>query len=262
MGIVKVLPAEICRTEEDLLRAPATPARTTRGAAAPDPARLKLQTLLRVSELLSLPEAADDLPQLTVRLLPQIVDVERAVLLLADPATGELAIKAQHATVPVPPSSSPYSRHIVQHALENNVAVLSLDALSDGRFSEAQSIVTQSIRSLMCAPLRGRKGLMGVLYADNVTQPEIFGEDDLRLLVGFANQVAIALDNGALYRQIADDARRLYAFLRARGYPHADPHYTLLFLPLDSLPDVRLTYRGVWDVRRGKALAPREDLPC
>ena len=61
-------------------------------------------------------------------------------------------------------------------------------------------------------------------------------------------------------RAIADEARRLYAFLRSRGYPHADPHYTLLFLPLDSLPDVRLTYRGVWDVRRGKTLAPREDL--
>lgn len=29
---------------------------------------------------------------------------------------------------------------------------------------------------------------------------------------------------------------------------------------LYSLPDVRLTYRGVWDVRRGKTLAPREDL--
>ncbi len=61
-------------------------------------------------------------------------------------------------------------------------------------------------------------------------------------------------------RGIADDARSLYAFLRARGYPHADPHYTLLFFPLDSLPDVRLTYRGVWDVRRETVLAPREDL--
>ncbi len=61
-------------------------------------------------------------------------------------------------------------------------------------------------------------------------------------------------------RAIADQARGLYAFLRARGYPHADPHYTLLFLPLDSLPDVRITYRGIWDVRRGKTLLPREDL--
>lgn len=59
---------------------------------------------------------------------------------------------------------------------------------------------------------------------------------------------------------LADRARALYAFLRAHGYPHADPHYTLLFLPLDSLPDVRITYRGVWDVRRGRVLQPREDL--
>jgi len=59
---------------------------------------------------------------------------------------------------------------------------------------------------------------------------------------------------------IAGRARRLYAFLRERGYPHADPQYSLLFLPLDSLPDLRITYRGVWDVRRGKVVVPRQDL--
>jgi adenine deaminase len=60
--------------------------------------------------------------------------------------------------------------------------------------------------------------------------------------------------------EIASRARGLYAYLREHGYPHADPHYTLLFLPLDSLPDIRITYRGVWDVRREKVLVPREDL--
>ena len=60
--------------------------------------------------------------------------------------------------------------------------------------------------------------------------------------------------------EIASRTRRLYAFLRERGSAHADPHYTLLFLPLDSLPDIRITYRGVWDVRRGKVLVPRQEL--
>src|SRR5579864_6006620 len=59
---------------------------------------------------------------------------------------------------------------------------------------------------------------------------------------------------------IAERAAALYAFLRARGYPHTDPHYTLLFLPLDSLPDVRITYRGIWDVRRNRVIVPRQDL--
>jgi adenine deaminase len=62
------------------------------------------------------------------------------------------------------------------------------------------------------------------------------------------------------FRAVAERAAALYAFLRARGYPHTDPHYTLLFLTLDSLPDLRLTYRGVWDVRRGRTLVPRTDL--
>jgi adenine deaminase len=59
---------------------------------------------------------------------------------------------------------------------------------------------------------------------------------------------------------VAERAAALSAYLRAHGYPHADPHYTLLFLTLDSLPDIRVTYRGVWDVRRNEAVAPREDL--
>jgi adenine deaminase len=66
--------------------------------------------------------------------------------------------------------------------------------------------------------------------------------------------------NPAPLPAIAAMARRLYAFLRERGYPHTDPDYTLHFLTFDSLPDIRITYRGVWDVRRGKVLVPRHDL--
>ena len=64
----------------------------------------------------------------------------------------------------------------------------------------------------------------------------------------------------APFSAIAERASALAAFLRARGYPHTDPHYTLLFLTLDSLPDVRVTYRGIWDVRRNKVVSPRQDL--
>ncbi|SRR5579871_2137349 len=58
----------------------------------------------------------------------------------------------------------------------------------------------------------------------------------------------------------AGRVRQLSAFLRTRGYPHTDPYYTLLFLPIDSLPDLRVTYHGVWDVRRERVLVPRRDL--
>ncbi|OLC01387.1 MAG: hypothetical protein AUH30_00070 [Candidatus Rokubacteria bacterium 13_1_40CM_68_15] len=42
----------------------------------------------------------------------------------------------------------------------------------------------------------------------------------------------------------------------ARGYPHHEPVFTLFFLAADFLPDVRLTPRGVWDVKRSRVLLP------
>lgn len=51
-----------------------------------------------------------------------------------------------------------------------------------------------------------------------------------------------------------EDALR--AELVARGYAFHDPLFTLFFLAADFLPFVRLSPRGVWDVRRGKVLVP------
>jgi adenine deaminase len=51
-----------------------------------------------------------------------------------------------------------------------------------------------------------------------------------------------------------EDALR--AALVARGYPHHEPLFTLFFLPADFLPAVRLTPRGVWDVKQSRVLLP------
>ncbi len=210
MSIVSEVAADFSEQSlQDLLQPqPAAPPATGRGrgTAAPDTNRAsqKLAVLLKVSELLSSPEAADNLPETVVKLLPQIVAVERAVLVMRD-ESGELAIRAAHSKVATPPS---FSRQIVGHVLEKGVAVLSLDALNDARFSANASISMQSIRATMCAPLRGRQSLLGALYADNVSHPGMFSEDDLKLLAGFANQAAIALENAALLARMQEEARK------------------------------------------------------
>jgi adenine deaminase len=60
--------------------------------------------------------------------------------------------------------------------------------------------------------------------------------------------------------ELPEAARRqdqLHDLLRARGYAFHDPFFTLLFLAADFLPAVRLTPRGVWDVKAGRLLLPR-----
>jgi adenine deaminase len=44
--------------------------------------------------------------------------------------------------------------------------------------------------------------------------------------------------------------------LARRGHAFHDPLFTLFFIAADFLPSVRLTPRGVWDVKRGRVLLP------
>jgi signal transduction histidine kinase len=214
-NIVKELKADLTlRSLQDILK-PAELASIRRGPApspAEQKARQKLEIVLKVSEMLSNPAAADRLPDEIVAILPQIVSVERTVLVLADDA-GELHAHKAWVAPGVGAEAGVFSRQIVRYAMDNGVAVLSMDAAGDARFDAAGSIQAQHIRASMCAPLRGRQRMLGALVADNVTKTEMFGEDDLRLLAGFANQAAIALENAELARSLAEQARRREAEL-------------------------------------------------
>jgi adenine deaminase len=60
--------------------------------------------------------------------------------------------------------------------------------------------------------------------------------------------------------ELAKKDRELREFLSKRGYSYDDPLYTCIFLPNDFLPDVRIDYQGVVDIKNNRVLWPRRDL--
>ncbi len=167
--------------------------------------RDKLQVLLKVSQLLSSPRDIDALLDEVLALVLRIMDVDRAAVLLVDEASGQLVprvVKSSRGTTP----GRFYSEHIVRWVRDHGVAALFADARADERVGHAASILQQSIRSSMCAPLKPHDRLLGVLYVDNLTTPRRFGAEDLEFLGAFANQAAIALDNSMLTRRLQDEA--------------------------------------------------------
>jgi adenine deaminase len=65
---------------------------------------------------------------------------------------------------------------------------------------------------------------------------------------------------GIMTRGTVEEAARSEDELRRqlgeRGYAHHEPLYSLFFLAADFLPAVRLSPRGVWDVKRSRVLLP------
>ncbi|MFM8875806.1 MAG: HD-GYP domain-containing protein [Anaerolineae bacterium] len=92
------------------------------------------------------------------------------------------------------------SKSIVRRVLENGEAVLTSNAQEDSRFKQQASVAAFQLLSILCAPLKVKDELIGVIYVDNRAQSGIFSKDDLELISAFANQAAVAIDNAATYQ--------------------------------------------------------------
>ncbi len=166
----------------------------------------KLKILLEVSKQLSHPEAFEHLPEKILDLLFQIMDIDRAVLLLVNPDTSILEEKAVKMRPNVPTENQFYSRQIVEMVCEKGDAILTSDAKTDERFLDSFSSMNQSIHASMCTPLKPRDRVLGVLYVDNLSIADVYSGDDLEFLTALANQAAIAIDNANLYQTMQAEA--------------------------------------------------------
>jgi adenylate cyclase len=86
--------------------------------------------------------------------------------------------------------------------LSSGEAVMTTNAQEDPRFGGQESIIAYNLRSILCVPLKVKTELIGVIYADNRIRSGIFDEAERDLLVVFANQAAIALENARLFASV------------------------------------------------------------
>ncbi len=95
------------------------------------------------------------------------------------------------------------SRTITQKVMREKVALLSQDARADAEFSGAESIVSQGVRSTICAPLITESNVHGVLYADRLDPFAAFSADDLELISAVAAQTAVTVETVRAHTRLA-----------------------------------------------------------
>jgi len=163
----------------------------------------KIKALLDISTNLAKTLELDALlPKIADSLFQIFRQADRCFLILREDS-GKLVPKLVKTRRPFGESNARFSRSIVQQCLETAEAFLSEDASSDSRFGLSQSIADFRIRSVMCAPLLHADGKsFGVIQLDTQDRSKKFIADDLKLLVGVANQAAVALENVQLHHDL------------------------------------------------------------
>ncbi|NEO83754.1 MAG: FHA domain-containing protein [Spirulina sp. SIO3F2] len=166
----------------------------------------KLNLLLEVGKQLSAPEEPQKLLDRILELLLEIMEVDRAAILLVNEQTQKLEQKAVRTRSGISVRYQFYSTKITNYVYRHGDAVLTDDAGEDQRFEGSDSILIQAIRASICAPLQPGDNVIGVLYVDNLTCSNAYSTEDLEFVSALANQAAIAIANARLTEKMRTEA--------------------------------------------------------
>lgn len=143
--------------------------------------------------------------------LIKLMRAERGFLMLRDPKDGNLKpeISRGIAHINLDEETLKVSNTIVRKVAASGESVLTTNAQQDPRFENQMSVAAYQLRSILCAPLKIKNELIGVIYVDNRAHAGIFQESDLGLINAFADQAAVAIDNAQLFEDLQASNREL-----------------------------------------------------
>ncbi|HVS21934.1 MAG TPA: adenylate/guanylate cyclase domain-containing protein [Pyrinomonadaceae bacterium] len=140
---------------------------------------------------------------------------DRVIALLTEGAVSEqnaddvklfpIATRARDEKLEAHARKMTIGRTITRKVMKDKVALLSQDAAADEQFAGVDSIVSQGVRSTICAPLLTEAGVHGALYADRLDPFSAFKPDDLELISAVAAQTAIAVENVRAHERLAKE---------------------------------------------------------
>lgn len=179
--------------------------------------RRKAKILELLYEMSKTVSTAFDLPTIfdkATEIIFQITPADRVVALLKSEKKAASEIDAQLQTIATKARTPELndltkkltvSRTITSKAMNEGFALLSQDTRSDSAFSGIESIVSQGVRSTICAPLVTENATHGVLYADRLDPFATFSVDDLQLLSAIAAQTAIAVETIKAHERLSKE---------------------------------------------------------
>lgn len=183
-----------------------------------------IELLYEVGLTLARSRSITEVTNAAIQLLFKIDQVHRAAVMLWDETTGsfgnaDLQLRNASPARPLPASYDPknlvMSRTILNRVREENRPLLIRDAALEASLNAAASIVRAGIQAAFCSPLTSQGRFLGILYADNLADPNAFSETDFRTFTSIAAQTGLALASAIanqelLQREVERQALKRY----------------------------------------------------
>jgi len=159
--------------------------------------------LTEISQVVNSSLEINEVLRIVMDTIIRLTNAERGFLMLRnDKGEFEIRIARNWEQESIDSLESAISSSVVDRVVSDGQPVLTTNAQEDPRFSNSQSIMMHNLRSILCVPLKVKGEITGVIYTDNRFASGIFSESDRNLLMTFADQAAIALENARLFESV------------------------------------------------------------
>ena len=164
------------------------------------------QVLIQVARSLLQTEELSDLLNTVMDMIFKYLPVERGLIILFD-EQGNPVPRLTKFIEGADATDIPISRTILKMVAEQQVALMTSNALEDARLLGGKSIAIHGIRSAMCVPLWNRQRVIGAVQVDSPIHIGRFTEEDLDLITALANFAAVAIERAQLSEKIEQERK-------------------------------------------------------
>jgi PAS domain S-box-containing protein len=174
-----------------------------KSVASDDTELAQLRTLAANSAMIN---SSLDLDEVLVRAMDEVIALtgaERGYIVLVNPENGDLDFRVGR-DVESEGQAMVFrgSRTVLQDVFQSGEALLTDNAYKDPRFEGRMTASQMALRSVLCVPLIYKDHVTGAVYVDNRLRVGVFTEREKALLMAFANQMAVAIENARLFMQV------------------------------------------------------------
>src|SRR3954466_15406423 len=194
--------SEALENKGPITRPPSQP-----GLREPAVSREKIfQVLVQVAKALLASEELQVVLTTVMDIIFRYLPVERGLIILFDeegnpvPKLTKFIDGAEQQDIPI-------SRTILKMVAQQQVALMTSNALEDARLLGGKSIAIHGIRSAMCVPLWNKARVIGAVQVDSPIHVGRFTEEDLDLLTALANFSAVAIERAQLGEKVEQERK-------------------------------------------------------
>lgn len=160
-----------------------------------------LRELAKTTELINSSLDTSEVLTGVIDTVIRLTGAERGFIMLKNRDTGEYEFTIARGIdqEQLTKESFTVSRTIINQVALSGQPELTNNASDDPRHKDNRSVIGFALRSIMAVPLKVRDEIIGVIYCDNRFLSGVFKQAELDVLVDFANQAAVAIENARLY---------------------------------------------------------------